>query len=210
MILFIHEDDAFRHWITHHRQGFVLDGVRKPRLGHLVLHRATCPEVKEGAKHVHATSGRRLKGCSLDSSELQAWCVEETEKGPTICVTCMPLSEVAAGDDPNRHLTRGEHDILDYVLDVALIHLEPDALPYRLTVGDIAHCLRKTPGQLAVPLNHLIAAGMLVAPGRTGVYAVFSPRQAIFPTVAALQTLPAFAAMAESAVVTEVARLSAE
>jgi len=31
MILFLDEDRAYLSWVAHHRQGFILDGKRKPR-----------------------------------------------------------------------------------------------------------------------------------------------------------------------------------
>ena len=68
MILFLDEDRAYLHWVLHHRTGFVLDCLRHPRKTHLVLHRATCPLVKQAAaKRTHWTTGRHMKGCASNS-----------------------------------------------------------------------------------------------------------------------------------------------
>ncbi len=43
MILLLDEDNAYLHWVTHHRSGFVLNCSRHPTKAQLILHRSTCP-----------------------------------------------------------------------------------------------------------------------------------------------------------------------
>ncbi len=67
MILFLDEDRAYLSWVTHHRNGFVLDCHRKPNKHHLMLHRAICPDIKRSAtKTTHWTTGHHMKACSLN------------------------------------------------------------------------------------------------------------------------------------------------
>lgn len=69
MILFLDEDLAYLHWVTHHRTGFVLDCLRHSTKAQMVLHRATCPQIKRSeSKRTHWTTGKRQKGCSLHES----------------------------------------------------------------------------------------------------------------------------------------------
>ena len=95
MIIFLNDDRAYRSWATHHRVGFVLEGKRKPKVGHLVLHRATCPEIKirKTARTTHATAAA-LKAVSLDREELMAWAAEETGSAAAYCPACRADEEI--------------------------------------------------------------------------------------------------------------------
>jgi hypothetical protein len=44
------------------------------------------------------------------------------------------------------HLTKLDHEIVDYVLEIAAMALDDDGHGYQVTVGMIANCLNKTPG----------------------------------------------------------------
>jgi hypothetical protein len=208
MLIFLNEDRAYQNWVTHHRLGFVLDGHRKPRASHLVLHRADCPEVRVSpSKRHHWTTGNRLKACSLDLRELETWASEETGKATDHCPHCRPAEERAA--EPV-HLTRLGRDVLDYVLDAAVIHMEHEHPPYRLTVHDIAACFAKTPGQLGPVLQVLVEQGMVSISGKQTNASVFSAKQIVFPTIAALRTLESLRDEPESGLQQELAKLQAE
>jgi hypothetical protein len=208
MIIFINDDRAYRYWLTHHRQGFVLEGRRKPKVGHVVLHRAICPHVKRAeSKRTHWTTGGKLKACSLDLDELRAWAVEETGSGASPCEKCLPEQELPSDDSGEIHLTKLGAEILDYVLDAALIHLEHEQPPYRLTVNDIAACFGKTPGQLAPALHRLIDDGLLTVDGKLGAAVAIPFKRIVWPTVRALRTLEAFQAESDEMIQAELAKL---
>lgn len=188
MIVFLNEDRAYLSWVTHHRAGFVIDGRHRPRMSRLVLHRATCPAIKSAAsRRVHWTTGSKLKACSLRRDELIAWAAEQAAAA-SLCPGCHPDQD----GEPDRGTLRPSklgRDILDYILDAAVIHLEHESPPYHLTIGDIAACFAKTPGQLADALRRLDKAALIVIPGNS----MLSTRRIVYPTPRALQTLPAFA-----------------
>jgi hypothetical protein len=207
MILFLNEDRAYLSWVSHHRRGFVLDGKRKPRLARVVLHRATCPAIKTASsRRAHWTTGAKLKACSLSRDELQAWLTEQTETPVQWCPNCRPEAADAARLGGEMHPSKLAREILDYVLDAAVIHLEHEYPPYRLTVGDIAACFAKTPGQLAAALRQLSDEGLLFIP-QARVTTSWTVRQVVFPTAAALKTLDAFRKESDAAIQTEVAKL---
>lgn len=209
MIIFIHEEAAYRHWVTHHRQGFVLNGRRKPKIGHLTLHRATCSEVKPVARgSTHYTTGPHLKACALDAGELVQWGLENAGAEPEACQACRPL-EAAADVEEVIHLTRIGREILDYVLEAAVIHFDPDSPPYRLSVRDIANCLAKEESHLAQSLRRLVQDGLIVVDGWTG-HGTPAPRKLAFPTAKALRTLAEFAEASDELLTAELSKLRPE
>lgn len=107
--------------------------------------------------------------------------------------------------EPSR-LSRLGRDILDYVLDAAVIHLEHAQPPYHLTIGDIAACFAKTPGQLVDALHRLSVAGLIMTIGSDRTMA----RQIVSPTTAALRTLPAFAEASDAELQAELAKLQSQ
>lgn len=206
MIIFLHEEQAYRHWVTHHRQGFVLDGRHKPKIGHLTLHRATCPLVKPaGSGATHFTTGPHLKACSLDAAELRQWGLEITGAEPAGCEACRPLEAARAADEPI-HLTRVGKEILEYVLEAAVIHFEVESPPYRLSVRDIADCLARDVAHLGQSLRPLVDEGLLDIDGWNG-HGTLLPRKIVYPTAKALRTLAEFAAAADEALAAELAKL---
>ena len=208
MIIFINDDRAYLNWVTHHRQGFVLEGRRRSKVGHLVLHRATCADVRPvAAKRMHWTTGAKLKACSLNFDELRAWALEETGAGASPCGKCLPEHEVPGEDSGEIHLTKLGADILDYILDAALIHLEHEHPPYRLTVSDISACFAKTPGQLSPVLHRLMADGLLTIDGKPGDASPIPVKRIVWPTIRALRTLQAFQAESDETIQTELAKL---
>lgn len=61
-----------------------------------------------------------------------------------------------------------------------------------MTVGDVAACFAKTPGQLAASLSQLTEGGWIEVVGKSPKNATCGIGQGVFPTVAALRTLPAY------------------
>lgn len=205
MILFLDEERAYLNWAAHHRAGFVLDCMRHPTKAHLTLHRATCPTIKRSpSKRTHWTTGKHMKACSLDVGQLKAWALDQAGHEPTECAECMhePPPEITP------HLTRLDRDILDYVLEIAAIHLDDADYPYRVTASMVARCLGKTEGQLMAALHRLIDDGLLVLDGATKPDDALPLRASVMPTVKAFRTLPAFAEMAADDLQDELRKLT--
>jgi hypothetical protein len=208
MIIFLNDDRAYLSWVTHHRQGFVLDGKRKPKISHLVVHRATCGEIKSAAsRRVHWTTGGKLKACCLDRAELETWVAEETGVAAGQCPACEPQVETPPNGDGHIHLSKLPSEILEYILEAALIHFEVEQPPYRLTVADIAACFGKTPGQISPALHRLLESGMVVVPGHKNTAATITPKRIVLPTVAAIRTIEAFRSDSDSTIEGELAKL---
>jgi hypothetical protein len=214
MIIFIHEDGAYLAWLARHRQGLVVDWLRKPTRKHPVLHRATCSEIRHSSgPRSHWTTGRHLKACATDVDELREWVQEETDVPLEYCTSCQPNGELpgpaaathAAGHD---HLTHLGGEIVNYLLEVAVMFLD-DVIPaYDVTVADVAQYVSKTPAQISAAIQRLlddnyISLSRAAAHGR--------PNKAhVFPTAKALSTLPAFEAMDEQAIEQMLERLAAK
>jgi hypothetical protein len=211
MIVFIDENRAYIYWVTHHRQGFVLDGRRKPKISHLVLHRADCSSVKSApSKQAHWTTAGNLKACSLNRDELQNWAVEETTAAAELCAACKPGDDTLPADPGEVHLTKLGNEMLEYILEATLIHLEHEHPPYRLTVSDIAACFAKTPGQVSHVLHQLLDAGFITVPGRQGASSPIPPKRIVLPTIQALRTLEAFQSETDNALQQELGKLHME
>jgi hypothetical protein len=208
MIIFLNDDRAYLYWVTHHRQGFVLDGKRKPKLGHLVVHRATCQEIKaNGSRRAHWTTGSKLKACCLDRSELEVWAAEETGASSERCPKCDPERQESTSAEAQTHLSKLPSEVLEYILEAALIHFEIERPPYHLTVADIAACFGKTPGQISPVLHRLLEAGFVTIQGHVTPAAAIPPKRVVLPTVAAIRTLEAFQAESDSTIQGELAKL---
>jgi hypothetical protein len=211
MIIFLNDDRAYLYWVTHHRKGYVMDGRRRPKLGHLLLHRATCGEVKSGSsRRMHYTTGAKLKACSLNRIELETWADEESGHRSAYCSACAPESEQSTNGHEPIHLSKLGADVLDYVLDAALIHMEQEHPPYRLTVTDIAACFGKTPGQISSVLHNLIDDGFVTVPGTIANASPIPSKRIVLPTPAALRTLEAFRDESDAAIQVELEKLHEE
>lgn len=205
MILFIDEDRAYLNWVTHHRTGFVLDCLRHPTKAHLVLHRATCSEVKRAdSKRTHWTTGKHMKGCSLDCEQLKAWANDQAGHEPTDCPQCTPQQDV----EIEPHLTKMDRDILDFVLEIASVHLDDIDYAYTLTVGMVARALGKTEGQLMAALVRLVGDELLSTTGKAKPGEDLPSRCRVLPTPKALRTLAAYAELDDEQIQAELSKLT--
>jgi hypothetical protein len=206
MIVFLDEERAYLYWVTHHRTGYVLDCFRKPTKSRLMLHRATCPQIKTcPGKRTHWTTGRHAKACSLDADALQAWAIEQAHAEPDLCASCLgePASET-----PPLHLSHLDKEVLSFVLEVAMLHLDDRDAGYLLTVGKTAKCLAKTPGQLGATLRRLVDNGLLKLIGNGGSQDAVSGSCRLMPTVAAMRTLPCYHESSDEVIEQELATLT--
>jgi hypothetical protein len=214
MVIFLDEERAYLSWIGHHREGFVIEAQRRPTRKRPVLHRAACDEIRSsGSRHSHWTTGRRLKACGLDRSELIAWSEREYTHSLVECTLCRPCAEqpvtllARAGDA--RPLTRLGREIVDFVVESAVIQLDRGGAEYNLTLGELAAALHKSPGQLTSTMLRLIEDGYLRVEGKPALGKPFPTNCSVYPTQAALRTLPFFAEQSKRAIDKELKRLSA-
>jgi hypothetical protein len=112
--------------------------------------------------------------------------------------------------DSPAHLSKLASDVVEYVLEAALIHLEVEQPPYRLTVSDIAACFGKTPGQISPVLHQLLDGGFLIVKGQKSIVGTISLKQVVLPTGTAMRKLEAFRAASDSAIECELAKLDFE
>lgn len=211
MLIFLNDDRPYLYWVTHHRRGYVLDGRRKPKAGHLTLHRATCSKIRTTAsKRTHWTTGGRFKACALQREELEAWASEETGRNVENCSACQPDHDLPVDSDGQLHLTKLGSDILDYVLDAALIHFDEVDPPYRLTVSDIAACMGKSPGQISPVLHRLITDGVLRIHGKYPATTAIPPRRVVLPTIKGIKTMSTFANESDASIAESLDKLSPE
>lgn len=215
MVIFLDEERAYLSWTGHHREGFVLDALRRPTRKRPTLHRAGCGEVRSATiKRTHWTTGRRLKACALDRDELVAWSEHEYGAAPAECTQCTPtrqqrLAAASSGDDA-RSLTHLGKELVDFVVEAAVIQLDHDQCQYNLTVGDLASSFGKTPGQLTPALLRLVEDGYLRIEGKLAPGRALPKRRGVYPTATALRTLPAFEPMSQRAIAKELRRLASE
>jgi hypothetical protein len=196
MVIYLNEDRAFHSWVTHHRGGYVLDGLRPPSKKPFTIHRANCSAVRLSAtRRTHWTTGKHLKACALGASELIEWVKQETSKEPLLCEACAPL--IKEGVNPSQDgdelpsLPRLTNEILEYILDTAIINLDHEDPTYRVTAGDVARYLNKTIGQISSGVFRLRDSGFLQLAKLRG-NAKLSENTLVYPTASALQTLAIF------------------
>ena len=211
VIFLLGEDRAYLSWLAHHRNGFVLDWLRKPTRKKPKVHRASCAEIRSSkAKHAHWTTGRHLKACSLGLDDLFAWACDESGGDPECCEVCHPTVRDASPPSGERHLTKLGKEIVDYVVEAAVIHLDRHDMGYHLSVGDVAQYLDKTPRQVSSGLIRLADDGFLRLSDYPGKDKTLADDCRVLPTSDALRMLPAFSKMSQHAIDVELDSLSEE
>jgi hypothetical protein len=236
MLIFINDDSGCLTWLNRRPNSALVEGMRDRTGRRLLLHAAACSRLRNALRRSLATTADRWVAAALHAPELVEWCLEEYGVEPVNCPNCaasetnaVDTSSVgatavkqsvakpgAAGattaastgdDDENRPIPRLGRDILNYVLDVAIIHLEPDVRPYHLTVGDVAQCLRKTPRQLAATFERLVDEGLLAIGQAHGRGPDRDETRPIHPTADALRTLEYYASRDRRTVNRDLAKL---
>ncbi len=201
MVIIFNDDPVYLSWIRRHRNGFVLATRHKPTKRNTALHRATCVEIRQSkTNRTHWTTAGRAKACSESCDELIDWVHGQIGCDPRACAACNPrgdASPVTIGSSlngPDRHLTKLENDIVDAVVESAVIHLDNE-LEFRMTIGDVADYLSKSPAQISPAVRTLVAEQMLHVDPISGNSAPLLASARVIPTSIALCTVPAFAAL---------------
>lgn len=207
MIVFINEEGAYHSWLARHHQGFVVDALRRPTRKQPLLHRAACADLKTRSNSKqHSTTGRRVKACAEESAALIDWATAEYDRSPQTCEVCRPLEAMPIDSAPARKLSKLGREVMDYVVEVALIHLDQgNAL--RLSVGEIAAYLGKSPLRIAPAVLQLVQSGLLRLGQELNLDKPFPTRAAIYPTAAALKSLPAYGHWSDSRIEADLRRL---
>ncbi len=200
MQIIVNDDQAYASWITHHHHGFVLDCPKPPARGHCRLHLANCPLVKP-RKRAAMTTGRRVKACALDPTDLIDWAAA-MGCDTRACETCTPEHPPGGALAPVR-LTRLGGDVLSYVVDLAVMFLDGEQPRFEPTIEAVAGYLGKSAPQLLPAVRRLSDDGYL-ALHRTG----SRGRLYLLPTAQAMRTVPAFAELASEQLDQELARLA--
>lgn len=202
MIIFISEDDAYLRWLAEHPRGFVVNAHRRPTSRYLMLHRASCADISSN-KRSHWTTADYIKICARRALELEAWAEAEFGGHLRRCARCRPAERraspqvgLATGEaEETHHLTKlGDH-LLSFVLEVAVMSLDAMA-NYQAdppTVGALAQYEGKSIRQIAPALSRLLEDGFITIDGDTSPEAKRRRQSIVYPTAAALRTVPAFA-----------------
>ena len=211
MVIYIDEERAYFHWITHHRQGFVLAGRFRPNWGHLVLHRSTCLAVKTAkTRRTHWTTGSRFKACALEREALLEWAKTDLGCSCDRCPECMPDVDGLDSKGDRPRLTRLAADILDYVLETAVMHFDEETPPYHLTVAMIADCMGKSPVQVSPALRRLSDDGYLESAHQSAAGKSIRPRSIVYPTILAFRTHSEWEDQTDAELSAELAKIRAE
>jgi hypothetical protein len=140
--------------------------------------------------------------------ELLAWAETEAEGEPVYCEQCKPKDEADSQISAHeRHLTKLGKDIVDYVVEAAVVCLD-QGVEYDASVGDVAVYLRKTPAQITTALLRLVEDGYLRIEGEFDAQNALPGQRQIYPTADALRTLPAFEQMSVGKVKAELEHLT--
>jgi DNA-binding MarR family transcriptional regulator len=202
VIIYRNEDRAYLSWISRQRRGFVLDALRQPTRKRPVMHRANCVAVnRTSSRATHWTTGRHLKACSLSPEELISWAKEEYGGEPAYCRDC--AADESTAQEATHHLTKLDREVLNCVLESAVIHLDHGDENYDLTMADLADLLGRSPARINGPVQRLIEQKLLQADDTDSK----PSRRRIYPTAAGLRTLSTFEAVSDAALAEELDRL---
>jgi hypothetical protein len=214
MIIYLDEERAYVSWHTrHHDNGFVLDAQRKPTQRNMVVHRASCPQMKTNPRRrSHWTTGQHLKACSESLEELTTWARNATGSNPRLCPDCQPDHEAVASGRADKkvtqvRLTKLGRAIVSHVLDVAILYLDGMATEYDLTISDLAQTFDRTVSRVTSSTRRLIAHGLIEASQPAEDKAPLSGDTLVFPTARALRDVPDFADMSKRDLETELQKL---
>jgi AcrR family transcriptional regulator len=107
---FTRDEASYLDWTKAHPTGFVLNQMKVPSPGSLVLHRATCPSIRGKAANGGGwTSGSR-KIASNDRDYLVEWILSQSGVKPTPCGMCGPFGPRPRGQRGLGHLRLLQND----------------------------------------------------------------------------------------------------
>ncbi len=211
MIIYLDEDPSYLSWVTHHRHGFVLATSRLPRSG--TLHRANCSQVRaHRTSHRHFTTGKQQKACAIDIDQLTAWFSEHATGKLNYCPDCNPGERQSPEQltPPDQHLTKLGREVLSYVLEIAIVSLDDQEVPYSLTFEELAKAFGKSVHQFDPTITALIDSGWITVTPAKIVGQTVEPRAVVIPTAWALRREPAFQSLNEKEISCELKKLTSD
>jgi endonuclease-3 len=90
VIAFIDDDYGYLRWVRTNRRGYVLNCLRTPSSGVLMLHKATCWTITGETSRRRRWTDQYIKVCSFDKNELSQWAWKEVGKEVRNCKICGP------------------------------------------------------------------------------------------------------------------------
>lgn len=90
-ITFADNDAAYLAWIAANPKGFVINALRTPKSGPVLLHRAACKFITGSPPNGNLWTGEYIKHCALDVTALQTWAIDATGEPPKPCKLCHPI-----------------------------------------------------------------------------------------------------------------------
>jgi hypothetical protein len=90
MQTFVDDDQGYLQWIQASPRGFVINCMRTPSSGVLMLHKATCWTITGEPSRGRRWTDQYIKVCSLDKNELSQWARNEVGKEVRKCKICAP------------------------------------------------------------------------------------------------------------------------
>jgi len=107
MDIFVDKEEPYLAWVSSNPDGYVLNCHRSPDASYLMLHQATCGQIRS-PKRTNYTTGQYMKACALYAEELRAWALQETGGALQHCGLCRPSPGKAA---PSEQTGTGKREL---------------------------------------------------------------------------------------------------
>lgn len=87
---FADNDAAYLAWVAAHPSGFVINALRTPKSGPVLLHRAACKFITGTPPNGNVWTGEQIKHCSTSLQSLETWALDATGEPARHCKLCHP------------------------------------------------------------------------------------------------------------------------
>ncbi|GBE17851.1 hypothetical protein BMS3Abin16_00439 [archaeon BMS3Abin16] len=84
---FVDDDERYLDWIEKNPSGFVVNSLRNPLTGYLMLHHADCWTISTPTRS-NWTIHQYIKFCAPDKTELENWAQNEVRRDLKYCGIC--------------------------------------------------------------------------------------------------------------------------
>lgn len=92
LVIFTDNDAGYLAWLNANPAGFVVNSLRTPSAGNLILHRATCGTITGTPTRGERWTGEWIKVCAAEPDALRDWARRELGAEPISCGRCKPAS----------------------------------------------------------------------------------------------------------------------
>jgi hypothetical protein len=90
VISFTDNDAGYLAWIDDNPNGFVINALRTPKSGPVLLHRARCKWITGTPPNGNLWTGEQIKHCATSLRALETWAYDATGQPPKHCKLCHP------------------------------------------------------------------------------------------------------------------------